>query len=149
MVWPTTPLQSSGEQILSLAASRVTICPSRVPRQLADVMNPMFLASPRTFIPLGGAVPAWFPLCHHFVADLVLTPDCATYHSAIDASVAAGGVAWSPPNGTHLLGAGLKFIGHWSATGGGAWFRYVCQILTPTSASTPLANSLYNRFRIP
>ena len=38
--------------------------------------------------------------------------DTAALQSAIDASVAAGGVAWSPPNGTHLLGGGLKFIGH-------------------------------------
>ena len=38
--------------------------------------------------------------------------DTAAIQRAIDASVAAGGVAWSPPNGTHLLGAGLKFIGH-------------------------------------
>ena len=38
--------------------------------------------------------------------------DTAAIQRAIDASVAAGGVAFAPPNGTHLLGAGLKFIGH-------------------------------------
>eukprot|EP01052_Picozoa_sp_SAG31_P032428 SAG31_NODE_3556_length_4126_cov_1.701266_1_plen_180_part_00 len=40
--------------------------------------------------------------------------DTAAIQRAIDASVTAPGsnVAWIPPNGTHLLGAGIKFVGH-------------------------------------
>jgi hypothetical protein len=41
--------------------------------------------------------------------------DTAAIQRAIDASVAGGGgggVVWAPPNGTYMLGAGLKFIGH-------------------------------------
>ena len=39
--------------------------------------------------------------------------DTAAIQRTIDASIGKG-VAWAPPNGTHLLGAGLKFIGQWS-----------------------------------
>ena len=37
--------------------------------------------------------------------------DTAAIQRAIDASVGKG-TAWVPPNGTHKLGGGLKFVGH-------------------------------------
>ena len=37
--------------------------------------------------------------------------DTAAIQAAIDASIGKG-IAYAPANGTHLLGGGLKFIGH-------------------------------------
>ena len=46
------------------------------------------------------------------LADTLHVPDAfKTIQAAIDASIGKG-IAYAPPNGTHLLGGGLKFIGH-------------------------------------
>ena len=38
--------------------------------------------------------------------------DTAAIQRTIEASLAAKAVAWAPGNGTYMLGAGLKFVGH-------------------------------------
>ena len=79
---------------------------------LATVFVVMAAMSAAAATPPSGATV--FNVYHYGAVGDGKANDTAAIQRTIDASLTSNpkGLVWVPPNGTHLLGAGLKFIGH-------------------------------------